>query len=274
MKFKIAVVQFDTTTHKPKENLLKAERFIDQASKSGADVVIFPEDFITDPIWSRPDLIDNKFSYRDKFIKLAKKYSIDIVTGSFLENDKTGLYNTSYYIDYRGKVKGKYRKVNLWLPERSYISPGNEICVFNTRFGKAGIVICWDLTFPEIFRKMVLCGVKIVYCPSWWGAKDTKVGLKYDQKAESNMVKSLCQARAMENGIILVYCNGAGEINVGNYQNDLIGCSQITAPFKGAQKVLNHNKEEMFIEEVDTNIVRDHEKGYRIRNDLKHRILY
>lgn len=273
MKFEIAVVQFDSAIHQPEKNLAKAEGYIEKASKFGADVIIFPEDFVTAPIWNRPDLVDDCFYYRDIFIGLAKKFKIDIVTGSFLEKDNTGVYNVSYYIDLKGKVKNRYQKVNLWLPERTYIAPGNEIKTFNTRFGKAGIVICWDLAFPEIFRRMATQGVKIVYCPSWWGSKDVKIALKYDPKAESKLAKALCQARAMENGIILVYCNAAGTIEVGKYYNELIGCSQIAIPFGDVKKILDHNKEGMFIEEVDTKIVSDHERGYKIREDLKRRIL-
>ncbi|MGB4420561.1 MAG: carbon-nitrogen hydrolase family protein [Candidatus Saccharimonadales bacterium] len=271
MKFKIAVVQFDSQIHEPKQNLIKAERFIKEASEKGAGVIIFPEDFITAPIWNKLDLIDRNFTYRDMFIRFAKEYKIDIITGSFLEENKTGDYNTSYYIDFKGRVKARYQKNNLWLTERNYITSGNEVSVFNTRFGKAGIVICWDLAFPEMFRRMVSKGVKIVYCPSWWGYKDTKIALKYDLNAEPKFVKALCQARAMENGIILVYCNSAGEITVDNYHNELLGCSQVAVPFKGVQKILDHNKEEMFIEEVDTQIVKDHEKGYKIKRDLKNR---
>lgn len=274
MKFKMAVVQFDSVIHQPVENLIRAENFIRLASLAGAGVILFPEDFVTAPIWNRPDLIDDSFAYRDKFIQLAKQYKIDIVTGSFIEKDITGAYNSSYYIDYTGKVKNRYRKVNLWLHERSYLTPGNEVRVFNTRFGKAGIVICWDLAFPEIFRKMASQGVRLVYCPSWWGGKDTTIALKYDLKAESKLVKALCSARAMESGLILAYANSAGKIAVGNYGNELIGCSQIAVPFKGVQKILDHNREEMFIEEIDTQIVDDHEIGYKIRGDLKRGILH
>lgn len=274
MKLKIAVVQFDSTTHEPKKNLRKAEIFLKKASEKGADVIIFPEDFITAPILYKPELIDDKYIYRDYFIKLAKKYRIDIVVGSFLEKDKTGFYNTCYYIDFKGNIKHRYRKVNLWLPERKFLAFGNEVRVFNTRFGKVGIALCWDLAFPEIFRKMAAQGVKIVYCPSWWGTKDSaRVSLKYDSRAEEKFVKTLCTARAMESGIILVYCNSAGEISIGNYYNELLGRSQIAVPFRGVQKILDHNKEEMFIEEVDTKIILDHEKAYKTRADLAKRIL-
>lgn len=271
MKVKIAVVQFDTKQYDPVFNLEKSESFIMLASRKKADVIIFPEDFLTGPILNRDDLVDRDHKFVKSFSRLAKKYKIDIVAGSFIEQNKKGLFNSCYYVDSRGIIKNQYNKINLWLPERRYLSAGNKISVFNTRFGRAGLIICWDLMFPEIFRKMIRNGVQIVYCVSWWSRADAKTGLKYDENAEKNLVNTLCQTRAMENGIILVYCNAAGVVDIGKYHDDLIGQSQICLPFKGVQKILAHNNEEMFIEEVNTDILKDHEKAYQIKADLKHR---
>lgn len=273
MKFKIAVVQFETIPKEPTKNLKKVENYIKKASRSGAEVIVFPEDFLTGPLAYQSDLIDFNHYYRDQLVNLAKNNQIDVVGGSLMESSKTGVYNTSYYIDKKGKIKGKYNKINLWLAERSYLTHGNNICVFNTKFGKMGIIICWDLMFPEIFRKMVSRGVKIIYCVSWWGKYDTKIALKHNKNAETKLVNVLCQSRAMENGIILIYCNAAGKIRNKSYYNELIGCSQIALPFIGTFKILDHNKEEMFIEEVDTKILTDHETGYKIRSDIKNRTL-
>ncbi|MFH1839997.1 MAG: carbon-nitrogen hydrolase family protein [Nanoarchaeota archaeon] len=272
MKLKIAVVQFEIKQGKPKENLTKAEIFIKKASKK-ADIIVFPEDFITGPIVGKEELADENQIYKKHFQILAKKYSIGIVVGSVIEKEKSGLYNTTYYIDSTGKIKGKYRKVNLWHPERSYIIPGNKVSVFNTKYGKVGLVICWDLMFPELFRRMIKKGVKIVICPSYWTFEDGGFGLKYDKNAEIKLVDSLCVGRAFENEIIFVYCNAAGNLVLPKFKGKLIGHSQIAVPFKGAIKKIEHNKEEMFIQEIDTSILKDAEKTYKVREDLKKRIL-
>jgi len=268
MKFKIAVVQFEIKQFLPIENLKKAENFIKYASKK-AHIIVFPEDFITGPLLGNDKYVDFNRKYRDYFQKLAKKYSIDIVTGSFIEGDGKDWFNTTYYIDSKGKIKGKYRKVNLWHPERRYLTSGNEISVFNTRYGKAGLIICWDLIYPEIFRKMVQRGVKIVYCLSFWSKKDAGVGTKYDKDAEIKSVNSLCIARAFENEIVLVYANAAGKFKHGRISDDLIGQSQITVPFKGILKKVKHNKEQMFICEINSKVLEDAEKVYKIRKDLQ-----
>ncbi|MFN6991698.1 MAG: carbon-nitrogen hydrolase family protein, partial [Fervidobacterium sp.] len=259
-------------------NIKKAEEFVKKASSSRADIIVFPEDFITGPILRKKEFVDYDGKYVKYFQNLAKKHSIDIVPGSWIESEnkkceQSCWYNTTYYIDSSGKIKGKYRKINLWHPERKYLTSGNEICVINTKYGKIGLIICWDLAFPEIFRKMVMRGVDIVICPSYWCYEDAGIGIKYDNNSEINFVNSLCIARAFENEIVVVYCNAAGKFENNNFKSKLIGRSQITVPFKGPLIRLDHNNEEMFIQEVDTKILDDTEVAYRIRSDLKKRTL-
>ncbi len=272
-KLKIAVVQFEIKQFAPEDNLAKAEGFIKKAANNGADIVVFPEDFITGPLFGKKEFVDFNGKYRKQFQMLARKYAINVVPGSIIESDKKGWFNTTYYIDSAGNIKGKYRKVNLWIPERKELNYGNEVCVFNTKFGKIGLIICWDLIFPEMFRRMVQRGVNIVICTSYWGRKDAPIGLKYDADAELKNVNSLCPARAFENEIVLVYCNAAGKYQFRKNIYPLMGQSQICVPFKGCIKKLEHNKEEMFVAEVDTKILKDAERAYRIRYDLKKRVL-
>lgn len=273
MRFKIAVVQFGIKQFSPEENIRRAEKFIKTASSSNADIIVFPEDFITGPIGGKKRFADFDGKYKNVFRQFAKKYRIDIVAGSIIEGDKRGLHNTAYYLDSGGKIKTRYRKVNLWHPEKKYVIPGDGPHVFNTKYGKIGLIICWDLAFPEIFRKMARKDVSIVICPSYWCYEDGKWGLEYDINSEIKFVDSLCTARAFENNIILVYCNAAEKTKRGRSTDRLIGRSQITVPFRGALKKLNHIREEMFIQEIDTSILKDAEKLYKIKDDLKRRRL-
>lgn len=120
---------------------------------------------------------------------------------------------------------------------------------------------------------MVNKGVKIVFCPSLW-YRSWKDYVRYNKEAEIYHVNTLCQARAIENEIIFIYANACGKlITSGGISDEAIGHSQITVPIKGVLKRLNHRKEEMFIQEVDTKILEIEEKYYRIRQDIKKRIL-
>ncbi|MEK6906153.1 MAG: carbon-nitrogen hydrolase family protein [Nanoarchaeota archaeon] len=269
MKIKIAVVQFEVKLLSSEENIKRAERFIKKASGLNADLIVFPEYFLREPVLKKRNSNEKISNYKKYFQNLAKKYNIDIIPGSFIENNGKKKYNTSYYIDSTGKIISKYRKINLWSSEKKELDAGNKICVFNTRYGKVGLIICWDLAFPEVFRKMEEKGVKIVICPSYWCYGDAGKGIKYDKNSERKFINSLCIDRAFENEIILVYCNAGGKLNNKQIKDKLIGSSQITVPFKGAVKKLRHNREMMFVQEVDTSILKDAEKAYAIRKDMK-----
>jgi predicted amidohydrolase len=272
MDVNIAVVQFAITSAAPEENLKKARMFVEEAAVQ-ADMIVFPEDFVTGPLCGNRTLADYKGQYRGYFQELARQYAIDIVPGSIIEGDQDGLlYNTAYYIDKTGTIKGRYRKTNLWLPERTYLTPGDEVIVFDTEYGKVGLIICWDLIFPEVFRMMVRQGVEIVICPSYWCYEDAGVGLRYDANSEVKLVNALCVARAFENEVVVVYANAADSINIQQSQQErLIGQSQITVPFKGVLHLLSHAREEMFMQKVETDILRDAEAAYEIRKDLLER---
>lgn len=269
MRVNIAIVQFEISQFSPQENLAKAEQFIKQAASAGADLIVFPEDFVVGPLNGRADYADFEQRYVRHFQHLAASYHLDIVPGSITEGDETGLYNTAYYIDHEGSIRGRYRKVNLWLPERSYVTPGSEIAVFETRFGKAGLIICWDLMFPEIFREMVRAGVELVLCPSYWCLEDAGPGQQLNPQAEILLVNALCTVRAFENEVVLAYANAAGSARFEDGSNaTLIGQSQITVPFKGALTACTHNNEALLIQEIDTAILRVAEEAYEIRSDL------
>ena len=269
MQFRIAVVQFEIQQSEPEKNLKKAERFIQEAVSSQAQIVVFPEDFATGPLSGNRTYVDYERRYVRYFQELATRYGIDIVPGSIIEGDADGLYNTTYYIDKTGEIRGRYRKVNLWLPERSYVNPGSEVAVFTTDFGKVGLIVCWDLMFPEMFRAMAQQDVELVICPSYWCFEDAGEGMKHDANAEIKLVNALCVTRAFENELILVYANAAGKLNGEGMEEHLIGRSQITVPFKGALTRLEHNQEAMFVQEVDTSILQDAAKSYEIRSDLR-----
>ena len=267
MRVRIALVQFDTVQAEPKLNLKKAAQFVKDAKEKKADLVVFPEDFIDS------GELDKKFvDYDGKYLRffqaLAKENEVDLVPGSWTEADGDSWYNTAYYIDKFGAVKGKYRKINPWLSEREKIQPGKEVAVFETRFGKVGLAICYDLVVPEIFREMALKDVELVVCPSWWENENAKpVEWKSD---EATIVDSLCIARAFENNLIIVYCNIAAGVYNGKINDAPVGHSQIAVPLHAVEK-LNHNREEMFVKQIDTDILKTIEGIFKIREDTKKR---
>ena len=269
-KVKIAIVQQRIKIHQPEINLNLMEQFIKKAAGK-ADIIVFPEDSVTGPVMRKKEFVDYNHKYAKHFQILAKKYLIDIVPGSIIEADKRGWFNVAYYIDKSGKILGRYEKINLWHPERSYLKSGTKPCVFKTRFGKTALLICWDLAFPETFKQLLLKNAEIIICPSYWLKGDAGVGTKYTRNSEEMLVDSMCASRAFENESIMVYTNGAGKFNYGKYSDALIGHTQICAPFLGSIAKMNHNKQDMRIIAVDLSILKDAEKAYKLRVDAKKR---
>jgi predicted amidohydrolase len=277
MQINIAVVQFGIQPLAPAETLAEAELRVQQAlvrveqfikkASSRADIIVFPENFFTVKLGGRA-LADYENRFVQYFQRLAANYAIDLVPGSFIEGDSDGQYNTTYYIDKTGTIRGKYRKIHLWHPEKPLLTPGNAVSVFDTQYGRVGLIICWDLMFPEVFRAMLQQGVEIVICPSFWCFEDAGIGLKHAPDAEVTLVDALCTTRAFENEIILVYANAAGKYLSSADILQLIGHSQITTPFAGPLHVLAHSDQEMFIQLVDTAVLRDAEEAYTIKKDL------
>lgn len=273
MKLKIAVVQLEIKQYAPIENLRKIEHYISEASKADANIIVFPEDCVTGPLIGQTEFADSDKKYLKFFQKLARRYMINIVPGSFIEKDRYGLHNTTYYIQYDGEVKTSYRKINLWHPEKKELNPGNRLSVIETEYGKIGLCICSDLMYPEMVRAIVRLGAEIIICPSYWTYEDAGIGIKYDKNSDVRFINAMCVSRAYENEAIIVYCGAGGKLKFPDWEENLIGRSQITVPFKGALKRLDHNNEEMFIQEIDTKIIEDATKVYGIREDLRTRIL-
>lgn len=252
MIFRIAVVQFRITHLNPNTNFHRIEKFIAKAKKQKADVIVFPEDCITGSIFGDRSKLDANHHNRETFRSLAKKYSIDILTGSSMEETNKGNFNTGYYINFQGNVLGTYRKNHLYPSERAFLSPGTDVPVFDTAYGKAGIVICWDMLFPEIFARMRNQGVQIIYCPSYWYQEIAESIPNRDPKSEEHLLDALCLTRAVETNAALVYCNAAGVMKNPNGSIDtLIGHSQIAIPGIGATKRLLHRRETMFVHSLD-----------------------
>lgn len=264
MPFRIAVVQFKITHLDPATNFRRMEEFIRRAVEEQAQVVVFPEDCVTGSIFGDLSRLDTTGTTRTRFQELAKKYHIDIVTGSCMEGTTEGNFNTSYYINAEGKVLGMYRKNHLYPSEHSFLISGTDVPVFETAYGKAGIVICWDILFPEIFQRMKDQGVQIIYCPSYWYREIAESMASLNPHSEEQQMDAMCIVRALETNAILIYSNAAGVQSYANETKDtLIGHSQVVMPVLGPMKRLNHNREQMFVQDVDSSFLEGSSRIYQ-----------
>jgi predicted amidohydrolase len=270
MKIRLALVQFATALFQPERNLARAEEFVRMAARRKADIVAFPEEFLTGPMRRRPDLIDDRGRFAGVFSALARQYAVDIQAGSWYVRRNRRNFNAACYFDRSGRMLGEYCKTHLWHTEKSFATPGTAACVFPTRFGRVGLAICWDLIYPEAFRRLFARRAELIFVPALWSAEDAGAGAEIDPRAEIKLVDAVCVARACENEAVVAFVNGAGRLRFDRSAAvSLIGHTQVAAPFVGAVARLRHAREELRLVEVDTGILATAEESYRIREDLR-----
>lgn len=264
MKLNVAVIQFEIAQNEPETNWERIEKFIVHSTAQRAEVVVFPEDCITGSIFGDESKLDKTQTAMKRWQELAIKHRVDIVTGSVMESTAEGKFNTSYYIDFKGEVLGQYRKNHLHHSE-TFLNPGTDAKVFDTQFGKAAIVICWDMLFAELFERLKDQGVQIIYCPSYWYREIAGAMAKENERSEEQLLDALCLVRAVETNAALIYCNAAGITkNEDGSADTLIGHSQIAMPVLGTVNELRHHHEKMFVHEIDLNNLKKTKKIYNV----------
>ncbi|WP_417151094.1 N-carbamoylputrescine amidase [Ruminococcus sp.] len=180
-KVKVSAVQMKCTTD-VWENIANAEKFVRQAKKDGANIVLLPELFERQYFcqerrydyynFAKPTLENDAVKH---FAKLAKELEI-VIPVSFYERDENRLFNSAAVIDADGEILGLYRKTHIpddhYYQEKFYFTPGDTgFRVFRTKFGCIGVGICWDQWFPESARCMALMGAEILFYPTAIGSE-------------------------------------------------------------------------------------------------------
>ena len=173
-KIKIAAIQMPTVADKM-ENVRTVKTYLEKIKDENPDFVILPEMFCC------PYQTENFPIYAEKeggpvwqqLSGYAKQYGIYLIGGSMPEKDAEGnVYNTSYIFDREGKQIGKHRKVHLFdidvkggqtFKESDTLTAGDSDTVFDTEFGKIGVMLCFDIRFPELSRMMVNDGAKVIF---------------------------------------------------------------------------------------------------------------
>ena len=178
---KVAAIQMNCTTV-PDENIKHAEELVRKAASLGAKIILLPELFERQYFCQ-----ERRYDYYDfaeptnenkavlHFQKIANELSL-VIPISFYEKDETRLFNSIAMIDADGSVMGVYRKTHIpddhYYQEKFYFTPGNTgFKVWNTRYGKVGVGICWDQWFPETARSMALMGADILLYPTAIGSE-------------------------------------------------------------------------------------------------------
>jgi len=215
MTIKAVAIQFNVKQGDVDANLAYVREALARAAGEGANLVVLPE------MWS------SGFDYRnlnelslrthgivDELLELSRKLKL-VIVGSLPEPNGEKVFNTIYLVD-NGKLAGLYRKMHLFslLGEDRAFSGGDSWLLAETTVGKVGVIICYDLRFPELSRRLAVEGAQIICVPAQW------------PKPRQEHWRTLLRARAIENQLFVVSCNACGQIG----KLDFFGMSMIINP--------------------------------------------
>lgn len=215
----VASIQIGVVENDKIMTIEKAVEKIRQAR--GADLIVLPE------IWNigfmsfdryLPEAEDQNGPTLTKLRELASEMEAYLHTGSFVENDDGKYYNSSYLISPNGEIIANYRKLHLFgynSKENQILSCGDTVVVAETSLANFGLATCYDLRFPELFRRMVEKGAEIfLVCSAW----------PYPRLEHWIMLN---RVRALENQCFLVSANSVG-LNMGA---QFVGHSMMVNPW-------------------------------------------
>jgi len=256
-KVNVGIVQMSCTNNK-QANLDKAIDKVKEAASKGAQIVCLQELFTSLYFCDEEDYDNFRLAEpvpgpsTDALSKIAKESGV-VIIASLFEKRTQGLYhNTTAVIDADGTFLGKYRKMHIpddpSYYEKFYFTPGDlGYKVFNTKFARIGVLICWDQWYPEAARITALMGAQILFYPTaigWATSQDEATNTE-----QYNAWQTIQRSHSVANGIHVVSVNRVGFEQEGRMK--FWGGSFITNPFGSIICKASHENEEVHVEELD-----------------------
>ncbi len=198
--FRAGAVQFDIINGDIRTNVDTAIGYLDELAGRGVSLGVLPElfscGFDNENIKSHAQKTPETLARLSEF---ARKKKIAIA-GTLPQAEGTSVFNTLYFIDRDGRMLGEYQKLHLFrlTNEHEYYTPGNRAVVLDTGLGRVGLMICYDLRFPELARGLFLDGAKILIVSAQW------------PWSRRRHWQTLIQARAIENQAYCICSNRTG----------------------------------------------------------------
>ncbi len=241
---KISCLQMKMELGNPSENLLHAKQLICRSVKENPDVLVLPETWNTGffPKTGLAELSSHNLAEVKEHIGgLAMKYNVNIVAGSVSNLRDGKIFNTAAVFDRKGACIAEYDKTHLFTPmgEDGFYTRGDHICVFSLDGIKCGVIICYDLRFPELTRRLSLDGIEILFVVSQW------------PEERITHLRCLTTARAIENQIFVVNCNSCSSVDGTVFG----GTSAVIDPM-GRTLALAGKKEEILSAECHMNLTK------------------
>lgn len=243
---RIKIFQFQITDGNREKNLNKVNKLFTETDLDHTDVVVLPEMWTSGyDLENIRDYAANNLEPVKAFIaKLAADNNVTVVAGSIPNTyGDSGVYNTAFTVNNNGKLIYEYSKMHLvpMLNEPEFLVSGDKPAeVFEISGEECGLVICYDLRFPELFRDLSLSGAKIIFVVAEWPIERTEHWV------------TLLKARAIENQCYIVASNTVGTQNNGA---EFAGRSMIINPFGEILAEADKDTEEVVTAELNLNYI-------------------
>lgn len=202
---RIAVVQMNIVAGDPETNFAKMEARLEEAAAllPKPDLIVLPEMWNTGYALTEIRRLADPDGERTRaaIAAFSKKHGINVLAGSIAQSRGGSVTNTLYVFDREGTVSAEYNKIHLFqlMNEHLHLQAGEQPCLFELEGKPAAAMICYDIRFPELARKLALGGARILFVPAEW------------PHPRLHHWRTLLQARAIENQMFVVSCNTVGE---------------------------------------------------------------
>jgi N-carbamoylputrescine amidase len=245
-------------------NLKKTLALVERAAKEGAQIICTQELFRSQYFCQTEDHKNFALAEKipgpttDAFCKLAKKYKV-VIIASLFEKRASGVYhNTAAVIDADGSFMGIYRKMHIpddpLYYEKFYFTPGDlGFKTWDTKYGKIGVLVCWDQWYPEAARLTAMQGAQILFYPTaigWHPSEKKEYGAK-----QHNAWETIQRSHAVANGCYVAVPNRIGREIISGKGIEFWGQSFVAGTSGEILAKASKDKEEILIVPVDLNTV-------------------
>jgi len=241
-------------------NLQKALTLIGQAAQRGAQIICLQELFRSQYFCQKQDatifdLAEPIPGPSTEALAAAAQQHQVVIVGSLFERRDAGVYhNTAVVLDADGSLLGTYRKMHIpddpLYFEKYYFTPGDQgYRCFDTRYGRIGVLVCWDQWYPEGARLTALQGAKVLFYPTaigWHPSEKAQYGT-----AQRDAWQTIQRAHAIANGVYVAVVNRVGHEGPSEGGLEFWGSSFVSDPFGVVLSEASNNKEEILVAECD-----------------------
>jgi N-carbamoylputrescine amidase len=276
-KFTVGLIQM-SCSRDPRENFSKAEARIREAASRGAQIICLQELFRSQYFCreENPDLFELAEPVpgpsTEALSNLAHGLNVAIVSSLF-ERRAAGIYhNTAAILDADGALLGKYRKMHIpddpLYYEKFYFTPGDlGFPNFDTRFGRIGVLVCWDQWYPEGARLSSLAGANILFYPTaigWHPSEKQEFGV-----AQLDAWRTIQRSHAIANGVFVAAVNRVGYEGTPESGLEFWGHSFVCDPFGQVLAEASADKEEILIVECDPSRIEEVRRNWPFLRDRR-----